>query len=110
MYYSSSIIYENTFILNLLENIPVGCVPSASVATTSCQHWGVYLRGVAPCRGRCTWNHEYPLTHPPPREQTHASENITFPQLRWQAVTKNQIKYLVNYIILEPHNTTSSKL
>ena len=77
------------------ESIPVGCVPPASVATTKCQHQGVYLPGVyflggrgvsqVPCFGvgwvyiiahSCS-GHAYPLprhTHPP--GHTHPKRDL----------------------------------
>ena len=51
--------------------------------------WGVYLHGGVPSRGssRYTLPWKVPgIRHTHPHGQTHASENITFQQLRWRAV------------------------
>ena len=60
----------------------VGCVPPTSVASARCRYQGL---------GICILIPPLPPKGPGtrdiyPRGQTYASENITFPQLRWWAV------------------------
>ena len=93
------------------EIIPVGCVPTAAVATTRCQYrggeWGLPLEGVLP-RGRGEvlpldggsasgggLPLEGGLPTPTPRGQNDTrSENITYPRLRSVKIASETIRQL----------------
>ena len=93
------VIYEKVKAASIQESIPVGCVPPASVATTRCQHWGVYLPGVylpsfLPGRdlgpGIPTLRRDLGPGISTPTTWTEwltdICENFIFPQLRWRSV------------------------
>ena len=81
------------------ESIPVGCIPTAEVG-----YLGVYP---SPSTGtlppppppeRFRYQ-RYPDHPPPPREQTHASENITFPQLSSRSAITIHILLILNPVL-----------
>ena len=88
--------FKNKLIDMKQECIPVGCVPTAAVAATTCQYFGVSVQGVSllcqggevlsrggfcpervlcPDGGFCPEGGLNPIVN----GMTHASENITFP-------------------------------
>ena len=82
------------------ECIPIGCVPTAAVASTRCQYWGGGLGRPPQPRQTPLWSQISPCG------QTDASENNTFPSIgKYRADTptlREILKAVISQVQIEP--------